>query len=1019
MSKLNLTILLNAVDKITAPFKSAEKASQKLATALKESKDSLKSLEKVQGQINGFQRLKANIDNSTKSIQKYSEKIASLQGKHEKLKSGRDNLIVNIKDKKRELQQLINAQNALRSAGKSNSNEFSVLNAQVMKANHTIFRMEEQLQKQKNALGASKQAINAEKSALKASRHEKALQLVELRRLQQKLKESGVNVKRLGTEELITKNKISQATKEIDKQKKALERLNKTKAAQQKYQQRVEALKNTSDKTKEFGQHSIVMGGAVLGTGAAMMKPAVEFEQAFSKVQALTRLDKNNAADAAKIKALRDQAINLGATTSFTSTDVAAGQSYLAMAGFNQEQITQSMPAILNMTKAADMNMGRVSDISSDILSGFGKKAEEMNHIADVLTLTFTSSNVNLEMLGESMKYVGPLAAKTGQSFESMAAMVGLLGNVGIKGSQSGTALRAMLNRLSGPTKAAIKQLNKLSVKTKDAKGNLRALPDILADIAKKTKKMGSADQLAILKDIFGEEAATAAAELIKQAGEKNIREFDKKLKEANGTAQKVAETMSDNLMGDLKGLDSAREALGITIFDGQSNALRELTQTATSWLRTVNEWIKANPELTSKIIRWMAILASAATVIGALSIASSFMLYPLARMGLGIANITRLNRVNIESFKGLIAVINKANGASIASTSAWLNWRKAGSNVLRVLRFLGVTLFKLLNPLTYLKLAFVSITGVFKGLFFASRLLITTPIGLFIAALAVGAALIYKNWEKVRAFFGGFWEGLKSGLAPVIEKFKPLGDLFGVVVGWIKKAVKWFTDLLSPVQSTSKDLDSAAAAGKKFGEWIAKGIDLATKPLQWLMDSIKWVIDNMPSISKDMKAAKETKEKVLDAAYGKTGAARAVVGAMSDPDLYATGGYTGNGGKYDPAGIVHRGEFVFSKAATSRLGVGFLSSLHSAKTAKAGMIAAGLASSVAMAQPISVEARPTIAAVQPTQQTAQAAPMTVSININAQGGDANAIAKAVRQELEKVQQQQQARARSRLVGRG
>lgn len=230
---------------------------------------------------------------------------------------------------------------------------------------------------------------------------------------------------------------------------------------------------------------------------------------------------------------------------------------------------------------------------------------------------------------------------------------------------------------------------------------------------------------------------------------------------------------------------------------------------------------------------------------------------------------------------------------------------------------------------------------------------------------------------------------------------------------------MKWFTDLLSPVQSTSKDLDSAAAAGKKFGEWIAKGIDLATKPLQWLMDSIKWVIDNMPSISKDMKAAKETKEKVLDAAYGKTGAARAVVGAMSDPDLYATGGYTGNGGKYDPAGIVHRGEFVFSKAATSRLGVGFLSSLHSAKTAKAGMIAAGLASSVAMAQPISVEARPTIAAVQPTQQTAQAAPMTVSININAQGGDANAIAKAVRQELEKVQQQQQARARSRLVGRG
>jgi len=956
VSKLNLTILLSAVDKLTAPLKGVQKQLDKLQGKVKGAADELNTLKQQEKTANSFKRLSDELQ----------------QNNHK---------LVNAKAAAKQLEQQL----------KNTVNPTAKLKKQVSDAYKQANKMAQAQEQQRKKLN----------------------------KLRKNLRQGGFDTAKFKVSQQKLKEKIEQSTAAIDKQNAAMKKLQQRQARKQAYRNNVETLKTNSERLRNMGQKAMLTGSAGNMAAVAMLKPAVEFEQAFSKVQALTRLDKNNAVDAAKIKALRDQAINLGATTSFTSTDVAAGQSYLAMAGFNQEQITQSMPAILNMTKAADMDMGRVSDISSDILSGFGKKAEEMNHIADVLTLTFTSSNVNLEMLGESMKYVGPLAAKTGQSFESMAAMVGLLGNVGIKGSQSGTALRAMLNRLSGPTKAATKQLNKLSVKTKDAKGNLRALPDILADIAKKTKKMGSADQLAILKDIFGEEAATAAAELIKQAGEKNIREFDKKLKEANGTAQKVAETMSDNLMGDLKGLDSAREALGITIFDGQSNALRELTQTATSWLRTVNEWIKANPELTSKIIRWMAILASAATVIGALSIASSFMLYPLARMGLGIANITRLNRVNIESFKGLIAVINKANGASIASTSAWLNWRKAGSNVLRVLRFLGVTLFKLLNPLTYLKLAFVSITGVFKGLFFASRLLITTPIGLFITALAVGAALIYKNWEKVRAFFGGFWEGLKSGLAPVIEKFKPLGDLFGVVVGWIKKAVKWFTDLLSPVQSTSKDLDSAAAAGKKFGEWIAKGIDLATKPLQWLMDSIKWVIDNMPSISKDMKAAKETKEKVLDAAYGKTGAARAVVGAMSDPDLYATGGYTGNGGKYDPAGIVHRGEFVFSKAATSRLGVGFLSSLHSAKTAKAGMIAAGLASSVAMAQPISVEARPTIAAVQPTQQTAQAAPMTVSININAQGGDANAIAKAVRQELEKVQQQQQARARSRLVGRG
>lgn len=884
MSKLNLTILLSAVDKLTAPLKGVQKQLEKLQGDTKNASDALAKLRLQKKNVETFKKLSGEISQSNQKIIEAREKAKQLQ------------------------RQLNNTANPTQKLKKQVANAFKEV--------HKLTEAQ----------------VNQRKK---------------LNKLRQSLIEGGFDTAKFKHSQAQLKQKIEQSTAALNKQDAAMKRLQARQSQQQKYQKQVETLKNASDKTKEFGQRSMVMGGAVLGTGAAMMKPAVEFEQAFSKVQALTRLDKNNAADAAKIKALRDQAINLGATTSFTSTDVAAGQSYLAMAGFNQEQITQSMPAILNMTKAADMDMGRVSDISSDILSGFGKKAEEMNHIADVLTLTFTSSNVNLEMLGESMKYVGPLAAKTGQSFESMAAMVGLLGNVGIKGSQSGTALRAMLNRLSGPTKAATKQLNKLGVKTKDAKGNLRALPDILADIAKKTKKMGSADQLAILKDIFGEEAATAAAELIKQAGEKNIREFDKKLKEANGTAQKVAETMSDNLMGDLKGLDSAREALGITIFDGQSNALRELTQTATSWLRTVNEWIKANPELTSKIIRWMAILASAATVIGALSIASSFTLYPLARMGLGFLKVGGIVLSLGGKFLGLIRAIS---------------------------------LLAMANP-------------------------IILAIAAVVVALAGVAYLIYKNWEPLSKWFKEIWDQVKV-------KFD--------------EVKKWFSDLSSDFLKFGEDM--IASLKKGIEDKFKAVTNFIKEKVDWIKEKLGFSTEAETKINEiQRKAKQEELQKGVRQFHGGANILMDTAGrdvlkqqiASSDLPGHATGGYTGNGGKYDPAGIVHRGEFVFSKAATSRLGVGFLSSLHSAKTAKAGMIAAGLASSVAMAQPISVEARPTIATVQPTQQTAQAAPMTVSININAQGGDANTIAKAVRQELEKVQQQQQARARSRLVGRG
>ncbi|MEH8047907.1 phage tail tape measure protein [Gallibacterium anatis] len=963
MKNLELKVILNAVDKLTSPLRGVQKQLDKLQGKVKGAADELNTLKQQEKTANSFKRLSDELQ----------------QNNHK---------LVNAKAAAKQLEQQL----------KNTVNPTAKLKKQVADAYKQANKMAQAQEQQRKKLN----------------------------KLRKNLRQGGFDTAKFKVSQQKLKEKIEQSTAAIDKQNAAMKKLQQRQARKQAYRNNVETLKTNSERLRNMGQKAMLTGSAGNMAAVAMLKPAVEFEQAFSKVQALTRLDKNNAADAAKIKALRDQAINLGATTSFTSTDVAAGQSYLAMAGFNQEQITQSMPAILNMTKAADMDMGRVSDISSDILSGFGKKAEEMNHIADVLTLTFTSSNVNLEMLGESMKYVGPLAAKTGQSFESMAAMVGLLGNVGIKGSQSGTALRAMLNRLSGPTKAATKQLNKLSVKTKDAKGNLRALPDILADIAKKTKKMGSADQLAILKDIFGEEAATAAAELIKQAGEKNIREFDKKLKEANGTAQKVAETMSDNLMGDLKGLDSAREALGITIFDGQSNALRELTQTATSWLRTVNEWIKANPELTAKIVKWVAVIAGSLTILGALSMLFSFMLYPVGRLILGFGHLTGITRLFDKALSKTSKSTILANKQLFSYKGTLSGFAKGVGFVKQKFFSLGSALFSTLKKMkqlsfwvnllkTTFKVAFSPIRMIAMGIGSAISFLLS-PIGLLVAALVGAGVIIYHNWEKVRAFFGGFWEGLKSELAPVIEKFKPLGDLFGIVVGWVEKAVKWFTDLLSPVQSTSKDLDSAAAAGKKFGEWLAKGIDLVTKPLQWLMDSIKWVIDNMPGI--------ETQEKSMSKAMTQDneGGKFFMSGTGIEPEQPKvpnknswSGGYAGNGGKYQPKGIFHGGEYIMTKEATSRLGVPLLNALNYGKNA---MLAAGLGVSVATAQPIKVDNRPPLSAKPQTTQTASQ-PMQVTININAQQGQSAVdIAKEVEKALRNLESQKQARARSALRDR-
>ncbi|MDY0506251.1 phage tail tape measure protein [Pasteurella multocida] len=874
-NNLELKVTLSALDKATAPFKSIIATNKKLAQSIANAKKNLKALENQKKVIENFKALK-------KSVAVNNAELAKAQNEAQKL-----------------------------------SAKFAQLATPTAKMRKEMQQAQARVKALKNEKTNLQRKVNETKGALD---------------------KYGISTKNLGNANAMLNEKIKSANRALTEQNRQLKLNSETQARLNKARSSYDKTLSMRDKMAGGSMKAGLASGAIIGAEVAMLKPALSFEAEFSRVIALTRLDKNKNAE--QINALREQAKQLGATTSFTSTDVAAGQGYLAMAGFNDNQILKSMPSILNMTKAADMEMGRVSDISSDILSGFKKSADDMTNVSDVLTLTFTTSNTNLELLGDSMKYVGPIATKTGQEFETMAAMVGLLGNVGIKGSQAGTSLRSMLNRLAGPPKSAAKALKKLNVQAKDAKGNLRPVTDILADIAAKSKKYGNADQMSFFKDIFGEEAATAAAELITQSGEDGIRKYAEMLKNASGTSAKVAETMADNLQGDLKNLESAREALGISVFDQNNTLLRGFTASLTEMLRGMNEWIKANPELAKTIFK---LITFTALFLGGLS-------------AIGLM---------------LVTIIGPLAATKLAFT------------------VLGIKGFGAINLLT-------------KGLGLLKMAIMMNPLGLFITAVIAGAILIYKYWDQVSAFFGGFWEGLKNGMAPVIEKFAPLGDMFGVVVDWIEKAVKWFTDLLSPVQSASEDLDKAASAGYKFGEWLAKGIDLVTKPLQWVIDSIKWVIDNMPSV--DNIISKDHAEQI-----SKTADMAAMTG-------FAGGGYTGNGGRYDPAGIVHRGEFVFNKSATSRLGTGFLSTLHNAKSARAGMLAVGLSAGIANAQPLKIDNRAPLSA---RGATVASAPMTVNITINA-GANQNAedIARAVQRELARIENQRQARNRSRLADR-
>jgi phage tail tape measure protein, TP901 family len=964
MKNLELKVILGAVDKLTAPLLGVKKQLDSLQNKVKGATGELNKLKQQEKTANSFKNLQNELQKNNQTLVEAREKA------------------------KRLTEQLRNT-----------SQPTAALKRQVAAANKEAHKMAQGQESQRRKLNELRQA----------------------------LKQGGFDTSKFKESQAKLKEKINQSTAAIEKQNTAMKKLQQRQARNQAYRNSVDNLRNRSEQLKGFGQSAMIAGTAGNAITAVMLKPALDFEKDFSRVIALTGLDKTKESENQKIQALRNQAIELGAKTQFTSGQVAQGQGYLAMAGFNDKQILAATPHTLNMAIASGMteDLGRVSDIASDISSGFKISADDFGRVSDVLTATFSGTNTTLEGLGDTMKYLGPIATNTGQGFETMSAMVGLLGNVGIKGTQAGTSLRSAILRLSAPPKQAAKAMAKLGLSAKDSKGNMRQLTDILMDVERKTKKMGSADRMAYYKAIFGTEAATAMVELVNQAGEKGIQQFTEKLKNSAGRAEQVAQTMADNLMGDLKNLESARESVGIAIYDTISTDLRQTVQSFTDLIRRANEWVKANPELTAKIVKWTAAIAITITTLGALSIAISFLFYPVARLLLGLGHLTGINslfssslkkvsRESLSANKHLFSYKTTLNGLNVAKNTVitkslllYGGLKKLPSALLKIIKNARHLSFWLNGLKMILRVAFSPIRMILLGIGSVLGFLLS-PIGLLATAFVTAGVMIYKYWDKVKALFGGFWEGLKAGLAPVIEKFKPLGDLFGVVVGWIEKAVKWFTDLLSPVQSTQKDLDSAASAGKKFGEWVAKGIELALTPLTLLKEGIEWIIKKLPSMEKMEKAMSNAMNNSAAGNYFMQGL------GMDIPEKPKwNGGYAGNGGKYQPMGIYHGGEYIMTKEATARLGVPLLNALNYGKKAAAvSMLGAG----VATAAPVKVDSRPPLvpraAVVQQAQQ-----PMTVNININAAAGqDERTIARLVAQELQRVQQQQQARMRSRMT---
>ena len=349
-----------------------------------------------------------------------------------------------------------------------------------------------------------------------------------------------------------------------------------------------------------------VSGGAVMSTAMALAPLILPLRSSFNFEEAITSVNaKTDTAYSKDIPLLRETAMKLGSSTEWKMTEVARGEEYLTMAGFNPKQIAKAMRGNLALATVGDLDLATSSDISSNILTGFGKKAEQMDRVADVMSKTITTSNVNITEIGESMKYVGTVATglRGKKAFLETTAMVGLLGNAGIKGSQAGTHLKGMYMRISAPTKKSREAMDALNFKAFDKQGNAKPMSQMIGELNRKfiEKHYNAEDKVKAIKDIFGMIALPSAMALMK-VGEKGILSYQNKIDNSSGEALRIQKMKLDTPIGQMKLFGSAVEGLAITMTQRLLPPFKSFMRVMTKGVNVITSWAEKHPKLSSAI---------------------------------------------------------------------------------------------------------------------------------------------------------------------------------------------------------------------------------------------------------------------------------------------------------------------------------------------------------------------------------------------------------------------------------
>lgn len=519
--------------------------------------------------------------------------------------------------------------------------------------------------------------------------------------------------------------------------------------------------------------------GKLLDVGQAALQVGMNFDASMSNVYGL--MSSLNLSQA-QMDALRDTAREMGATTKFSASEAADAMGYMALAGWDDAQVIAGIPGVLNLAAAANMDLAKASDIVTDTMTPFGMAAERAGEAADVFAYAQANSNTTVEALGEAMKYAAPTADAFGMTLQDTAAAMGVLANAGIKGSQGGTTLNAMLRDMKKNAKNGAIAIGKTKVALTNADGSYRSYAAIIRDIDKATSSMTASQRDAALGAIFGDESLKGILATLKQ-GPDALDAMTEGMYACGGAAEDMAATMGDNLKGDLAILESGAQDMAIALSDWLMPAARGVVQGITDMIGKFN----ALDDGTKNTIFRIGAMAAAA---GPLLLNGGKVLTLLSGVNplvVGLGAAAALAYTHSDALQGMVAKLGDgvtAFGAALESGAGFTAAFSAGLTA----AFGEEAAGKVLGAIEGIKTAISAVGDVLTT--------VTDAVGTFLGALFDGEGL-KQSWDNAAAVISGYdWTALGTSiLSGVTGALDAAGEWLKNIftAGWTAaKGVNW-----------------------------------------------------------------------------------------------------------------------------------------------------------------------------------------------------------------------------------